>query len=318
MDATVNGNSRFLRRGLKIVHLRLAAALGETGAIGIAAARVGISQPAASRLLAEMEEIAGRPIHLRSGRGIQLTPEGAALARRAARALAEIGAAEREVADLGRGLSGHVRLGAVTGPALDRVLPALRAARVALPLVTTEVVVAPSDPLCDLLLSGGVDFALARLAGGRDPSLFDLQPLEDEPVSLLVRPGHALARAGAIAPADLLAYDWVLPEPGTLLHRTVLERLAALGLPPPPGRLSTSSFLLTLAMLRESNAIAPLAAAVARRFAAGPEAGPEAGLVVLPIDLGIVVPTYSLVTLRGARLTPAAERLRDLIQAQTA
>ncbi|TNC70378.1 LysR family transcriptional regulator [Rubellimicrobium roseum] len=312
MDLAVTANGKLVRRGLKLAHLRLMAALGDTGAIGVAAARMGITQPAASRLLAEVEELAGHSLHQRAGRGIRLTAEGETLARRAVRALAEIGAAEREMADLGQGLSGHVRLGAVTGPALDRVLPALRAARVALPNVTAEVIVAPSEPLGQALLAGQIDFALARLPEGRDPALFDLSPLGEEPVSLVARPGHALARRSSLAPRDLLDYDWVLPEPGTLLRRTVLDRLAALGLPPPPGRLSTSSFLLTLAMLRESNALAPLATAVARRFARGP----EGGLVVLPLDLGIVVPAYGLMTLRGTRLTPAAERLRDLVLAQ--
>lgn len=303
--------ARLLRKGLKLVHLRLMAALGESGALGLAAARIGVTQPAASRLLAEVEEVAQHPVHRREGRGLALTPEGEALARRAARALSEIAAAEREMAELAQGLSGHVRLGSVTGPALDRVLPALRAARLSLPQVTCEVEVAPSDPLGDLLLAGRLDFALARLPEGRDPALFDLEPLGEEPVSLVVRPGHALVRRAGIEPPDLLGYDWVMSGPGTLMRRTVVERLAALGLPPPPGRLATSSFLLTLAMLRESNAIAPLAAAVARRFA-----GPEAGLVILPLDLGIVVPAFGLLALRGARLTPAAGRLRDLVRAQ--
>jgi DNA-binding transcriptional LysR family regulator len=303
-----------LRRGLKLAHLRLMAGLGETGALGLAAGRLGITQPAASRLLAEIEEIAGRPVHRRDGRGLALTPEGEALARRAARALSEITAAEREMTELSRGISGHVRLGSVTGPALDRVLPALRAARFALPGVTCDVEVAPSDPLGDLLLSGALDFALSRLPEGRDPAHFDMTPLGEEPVSLVARPGHALARKRNVTREDLLAYDWVMPGPGTLLRRTVLERLGALGLPPPPGRLSTSSFLLILAMLRESNAIAPLASSVARRFAAGP----EAGLVVLPLDLGIVVPSFGLMTLKGARLTPAAQRLRELIEGQSA
>lgn len=310
MDA--DGPGGLLRRGLKLAHLRLMAALAETGALGLAAARIGMSQPAASRLLAEVEELAGRPVHRRQGRGLALTPEGQALARRAARALSEVASAEREMAELGQGLSGHVRLGSVTGPALDRVLPALRAARLALPNVTCEVEVAPSDPLADLLLAGRLDFALARLPEGRDPALFDLEPLGEEPVDLVARPGHALARAARIAPRDLLAYDWVLSGPGTLMRRTVVERLAALGLPPPPGRVATASFLLTLAMLRETNAIAPLARAVARRFASGP----EAGLVILPLDLGIVVPTFGLLALRGARPTPAAGRLRDLVRAQ--
>jgi DNA-binding transcriptional LysR family regulator len=311
MDASAPGS--LLRKGLKLAHLRLLSALAETRALGLAAARLGITQPAASRLLSEAEKVAGRPLTFRQGRGLALTAEGEALARRAARALAELGAAERELAEMGRGLAGHVRLGAVTGPALDRVLPALRAARLALPGVTCEVEVAPSEPLAELLLAGRLDFALSRLPEGRDPQLFDWTPLDEEPVNLAARPGHALARAARIAPRDLLDYDWVMSGPGTLMRRTVLDRLAALGLPAPPGRLATSSFLLTLAMLRETNAIAPLATPVARRFASGP----EAGLVILPVDLGLVVPAFGLLTLRGARLTSAAERLRDLVLAQT-
>ncbi|WP_158453433.1 LysR family transcriptional regulator [Rubellimicrobium thermophilum] len=290
---------RLLRRGLRLAHLRLMAALLETGALGIAAAREGLTQPAASRLLAEIERLAGTPLHRREGRGLRLTPEGEALARRAARALAEIAAASREIAEMGAGVAGHVRIGSVTGPALDRVLPALRAARLAHPGITCEVEVAPSDPLAALLLEGRLDFALARPPEGRE-ALFDHEPLEEEPVALVVRRGHALTRQPRIAPEALLDYDWVLPPQGALLRRTVLERLAALGLPAPKGRLATASFLLTLAMLRESNAIAPIARAVARRFAEGP----ETGMVTLPFDLGIVVPTYGLLTPRGGPADP--------------
>ena len=298
-----------LRRGLKLSHLRIVAALADTGQIGIAAARLGITQPAASRLLAEVETLTGNPVHIRSGRGITLTAEGQALARRAARALAEISDAGREIDELANGAMGHVMLGSVTGPALDRVLPALRAARLSLPQVTSEVEVATSDILGDQLLSGRLDFTLARLPTDRDPSLFDIRIIGSEPVSLVVRRGHRLATHPNLQPAELMHYDWVLPGPGAILRQTVLDRLAALGLPEPQGRLATSSFLLTLAMLQQSNAIAPLATAVATRFASGP----DAPYAVLPIDLGITVAPYGVVTRSRASLTPAADRIRALI-----
>ena len=63
-----------LRRGLKLSHLRLLSALAETGQLGLAADRMAIAQPAASRLLAEVERITGQPVQLRTGRGITLTP----------------------------------------------------------------------------------------------------------------------------------------------------------------------------------------------------------------------------------------------------
>jgi DNA-binding transcriptional LysR family regulator len=298
-----------LRRGLKLGHLRMVAALSDTGQIGLAADRLGITQPAASRLLAEVERITGHAIHARTGRGVALTPEGVALARRSARVLMEIEDAGRELTEIAQGSGGHVRLGSVTGPALDRVLPALRAARLAFPQVSVEVVVATSDILGDQLLAGRLDFALARLPDRGDPALFDLRLMASEPVSLMVRRGHRLASVPDLRPEDLMAYDWVMPGPDAILRRTVLARLRALGLPDPPGRVSTSSFLLTLALLQQTNAIAPLARAVADRFAADP-AAPYAAL---PLDLGIEVEPFGLVTRAGSRLTPAAERIRDLV-----
>ena len=298
----------FLRRGLKLSHLRLLAALAETGQLSLAAARMGVAQPAASRLLAEVERITGQPVHTRTGRGLTLTPMGRALAHRATRVVTELRDAEREVAEIAGGQSGHVRIGSVTGPALDRVLPALRTARLALPAVTAEVVVAPSDLLGQQLMAGRLDFAIGRMPEGMEADLSLSAPMGDEPVALMVRRGHRLASLPRLAPEDLMSFDWVMPGPEALLTRTVIARLQTLGLPTPPQRLSTSSFLLTLALIQQSNAIAPLARAVCDRFAGG--ASPY---VILPLDLGITVAAYGLLTRKGATLTPAAARLAALV-----
>lgn len=310
----MNDVPSLLRKGLKLSHLRLMAALSETGQIGLAADRLGIAQPAASRLLAEVERISGQPLHQRTGRGIALTPMGVALAARAARVVTEIRDAEREIVEIGGGNMGHVRIGSVTGPALDRVLPALRTARLALPGVTAEVTVAPSDLLAQQLLSGRMDFAIGRMPEGMEAQLDLSAPIDSEPVDLMVRRGHRLAQAARIAPRDLMDYDWVMPPAEALLARAVTDRLRVLELPRPPQRLATSSFLLTLSLLQQSNAIAPLARAVCERFASGP----DSPYAVLPVDLGIVVEPYGLLTRTGAILTPVARRLADMIVAGTA
>jgi len=306
----MNSHDTLLRRGLKLSHLRLLAALLETGQLGLAATRMAIAQPAASRLLAEVERITGQPVHLRTGRGLTLTPMGQALAHRAARIVTELRDADREVAEIAGGQTGHVRIGSVTGPALDRVLPALRTARLALPAVTAEVVVAPSDLLAQQLLSGRLDFAIGRMPDGMRDDLTLSRPLGDEPVALMVRRGHRLASLPRLAPEDLLAFDWVMPGPEAILTRTVIDRLQALGLPPPPQRLATSSFLLTLALIQQSNAVAPLARAVCDRFS-----GRDSPYVILPLDLGITVASYGLLTRTGSIPTPAAARLMALVTA---
>lgn len=295
-----------LRRGLKLSHLRLLAEVEETGHIGLAAARLGIAQPAASRLLAEAEGMAGVALRAREGRGIALTDAGRALAVRAQRILTEIATAGREIDEGAAGQTGHVRIGAVTGAALERVLPVLRTARVALPGISVEVEVGTTDGLTAQLRDGRLDLALCRLPE-TDPGGFDIILFEPEPVSLVVRQGHALDRGAPVPPAELLRYDWLMPGPAAILHRTVLDRLAALGLPAPPGRMSTSSFLLTLAWLAQSNAIAPLATSVARAFAG------VGNYAVLDDGLGITVAPYGLVTIAGTLPTPAAARIRALL-----
>ncbi|MES2145948.1 MAG: LysR family transcriptional regulator [Pseudomonadota bacterium] len=298
-----------IHRGLKLAHLRLMAALLQSGQIGLAAATIGIAQPAASRLLAEAERIVGAPVHMRVGRGIALTPVGAVLARRAQRLLIELQDAGREMAELSQGQIGQVAIGAVTAPALDLVLPALRSARLSSPGISAEVTVAPSDILCAQLLAGRLDFAIARIPADLDPAQFTGRVIAPEPVLLVVRKGHRLASAPIVSPAELLEYDWVMPGGSSPLGLAVLARLDRLGLPMPARRLSTASFLLTLALLKQSNSVAPLAEAVARQFAEGP----NAPFAIVNCDLGIEVAPYSLLTRAGSTLTPAATTLVNLM-----
>jgi DNA-binding transcriptional LysR family regulator len=309
--SNLNRTDVLLQRGLKLGHLRLLAALGETRQISLAADKIGVAQPAASRLLAEVEQIIGSPVHMRTGRGITLTPVGEALAIRAQRVQMELRDAAREMAEIAAGGAGHVRIGAVTGPALDRVLPALRTVRLAQPQVTVEVIVATSDILCQQLLTGRVDFAIGRMPEGQERHLLRIVPIAAEPVSLVVRRGHPLDRGRPIAAMDLLTYDWVMPGPESILCRAVLARLSEHGMPHPPQRLATVSFLLTLALLQQSNAIAPMARAVADTFASAE----DAAFVRLPIDLGIEVPPFGLLTRQNMVLTPVAQRLVELILA---
>ena len=298
------------QRGLKMNHLRLLSALADSQHISLAAAHIGITQPAASRLLAEVEQIVGQPVHHRTGRGMALTDVGLAFARRAQRIQMELRDAARDMAEAASGGSGHVRIGSVTGPAIDRVLPVLRNARLTAPQVTFEVIVAPSDILCEHLLSGRIDFAVGRKPDGSTRALFDVTQIATEPVALVVRRGHPLANHPAPAHADLLHYDWVMPPADSLLTRTVLDRLRAHGLKTPPQRLSTASFLLTFALLQQSNAIAPLALAVANSFSRPPD-GPYA---ILAVDLGIEVDTFGLITRADSVLTPTAAAIARSIQ----
>ena len=299
-------------RQLKPVQLRLLAELSQAGALGLAADRVGISQPSASRLLAEMERLLDLRLHEREGRGLRLTAAGEALARRAARIQIELADAARDLTEAATGRAGTVRVGAVTGPALDLVLPALLEIQRDLPEFRAEVTVATSVQLGEQLREGRLDFALVRPSSG-EPQL-EARPLGVEPLTLVVRRGHPLLMQPAIALDDLLRYDWVMGDEETLLTQSVLARLAELRVPVPKRRISTLSFLFTLAVVTRTDAIAPLATPVVDSLSANP----SVPFVSLPLDLGLTVAPFSLVLRRLSRLTTSSQRLVDaiLIRAQ--
>jgi DNA-binding transcriptional LysR family regulator len=299
---------------LKLSHLRLLARLAETGQIGRAAAALGMTQPAASRMLAEIAGLVGHPVHARQGRGMVLTGVGQALARRAARVLEELDAARAEASGIAAGGAGHVRLGAVTAPALDLVLPVLRALRLTDPGLTFEVSVAPSAQLCADLRAGRLDLAVGRLATPEEAADLVFEPVGTEPVALVVRRGHPLDRGDGAPPvlSDLLAHDWVLPGASSPMTAAVQRRLAEMGarLRAPP--LTTASQMLTLVMVAQTNAIAPLAEAVARAFTAGP----RAAYVRLAAPFAVDVGPYGLLLPRGAVPSPAVARLAALLRAE--
>lgn len=315
---------RLLKRGIKISHLRLADALERERQLSSAARDMGIAQPAASRLASEVERIIGAPLYTRAGRGIELTPEGLALALRARRILHEISDADREITELKSGLTGKVSIGAVTGPAIEHVLPALRQARIALPNVQIDVEVGTSDTLGPMLQSGRLDFALARLPTGVDPSTFNMTVVSKEPLSLVARHGHPVLHRKGHAPdspvpvADMLKYDWVMPNTGAILHNTVSQALAHRGLPLPERVLRTSSFLLVLATISQTNAVAPVATSVAQTFTSyqGDETGgiDTPGLVqIIKTDIDFEVEDYGLITRAGGALPPVAQSVLQLL-----
>lgn len=301
----------FLNRGLKLTHLQLVAAISRTGGMQSAAAQLAIAQPAASRLASEIERIVGQKIHRRNGKGIELTPAGHALAERAIRVLRELEDANSDIAAIGQGLVGNVRIGSVTGPAIKFVLPALREARLAMPKVSISVQVSTSDILGRYLVRGELDFVIGRLPEGYQPSMFDTQPIAQEPVSFIARKEHALLRAKNVTTEQLLEYDWVLPFKGTILHSAIDRALTNRGLLLPTQTYNTSSFLLTMALTQKSNAIAPIATSVANVFAAE---GKETSLGVIDTDFAIQVEAFGFLKLTGRVFSPVTQAVFEMLQ----
>ncbi|PZX18821.1 DNA-binding transcriptional LysR family regulator [Palleronia aestuarii] len=306
------GGDALVRRGLKFSQLRLMAALLETGRIGAAAAQSGMTQPAASRLLSQLENLLGTRLYARHPRGIVLTEAGRILAEQAVATLAGLDQSHDRIIQTVQGERGLVRLGSVTGPSLELVLPVIQRLRTTHPEIELSVQVETSDKLADALLAEDIDFYVGRIPQSTDARHFRFDPIGSEPLTIVARKDHPLAAEPEPTLRDCLAFEWVLQPPGGLMRRTVETYLLARKLPLPGKITATTSMLFTLALVDRTDAVAPMAVAVAD-FLAG-RVAMDGRLIRLPVAGDLDVETYGIV--RGAK-TAAAPTVDRVIRGLT-
>jgi DNA-binding transcriptional LysR family regulator len=300
-----------LRSGLSLRHMRMIAALDEHGRVSAAAQVMNISQPAASRMIAEMEAVLAVKLCERLPRGVTLTSYGRALARRARSILLEMREADREIAELKAGKGGSVFLGAVTAPAIELAVPAIREIRRLYPRIEITMQVETSNVLARELVASRHDFIIARIPDDLNPRLFESRVIGVEKACLIVRRGHPLTKAGAVGLEETALYDWVFQSGGSPLRQAMEANFLNRNIPLPDRILNTSSLLLTLVMVAQSDAIAPVSIQVAR-FIQSPE-GLSGAIEIVPTEFDIEVRPYSLITVRNRALSPAARMLYDFI-----
>ena len=305
----------FLRTGLKINHLRMMVALEANGQVSTAAHLLNISQPAASRMISEIEDLLQVPICERLPRGVALTAYGKAFARRARTVLLELRETEREIRELRTGRGGSVSLGTVAAPSINLAVPAIKRIRQLFPKIEINIEVATSSDLAGELLASRYDFYIGRIPDDLNPRLFESRQIGIETACLVVRRGHPLMRRARVPIEDLSAYDWVFQPSGSLLRRAFEAIFVSRGIPLPDRILNTSSSFLTLVMVAQTDAIAPLAKDVAA-FVNSAD-GLAGAIDVLPTDFNIDLQPYSLITARNRALSPAAQMLYDFIVEQT-
>lgn len=294
-----------LTQRLKPSHLRLIRAIGDSGKLHLAADTVGMSQPAASRILSEIEADVGGPLFERLPRGMVPTEIGAAFVRHARVILAEIDALSEEVAQLRGGKAGVVRVGSVTGPTVGALVPALVALRREVPDIQPSIEVAPSVALIRGLGEGRFDFVLARLGPDTRVGSFMAYPGRQEVVSLLVRSDHPLA-GRRVSLAETLPYEFVNQEVGLPIRTAVETAFLENGLHTPDRVTNSSSLLVALSLVTGSDAIAPLTREVAQLLTRQ-----NSGFSTVDTTETIVVPPFLVLQPRHSRLSPMAQRLLD-------
>ncbi|GAA3492644.1 MULTISPECIES: LysR substrate-binding domain-containing protein [Streptomyces] len=182
-------------------HLRVLRAVASTGSFSAAARELGCTQPAVSQQMKALEQSAGTPLLIRTGREMRLTQAGTALVRHAVGILAGLTAAEEEVAAIAGLRAGRVRLVSFPSGSSTLVPTALAALRAAHPGTRVSLVDAEPPRSVEMLREGDCDVALAFRYGpgaaAEDWTDLVVRPLLTDRLIGLVPEGHRLADAGS-------------------------------------------------------------------------------------------------------------------------
>lgn len=211
---------------MELRHLEALVEIDERGSFSAAAAALGTVQSNVSARIARLErELDASLVDRGTGR---LTEEGASVAVRARRILAEVDAAVADVSALRSEVVGTAGIG-VIGTVGRWLVPVLvDVVRSRHPHVALRIVEGTSSTLEPRLASGQLDLAVVTLPLQVDT--LSTTPLFDEDLVLVVPSGHPLTRVPSpIEFAELADLDLLLPLTGTALRDELDEAAAVAG-----------------------------------------------------------------------------------------
>lgn len=301
----------FLDARLKLRHFQLFLALDEQRNLHRAAEQLNMSQPAASKLLSDLEANLGIRLFDRHPRGLTPNWYGEVVIRHAHSMLSALRHTGEELNALREGNAGTVAVGTVMAPAVTILTSAIERVHRDQPGLKISVDVDVSKVLVPRLLEGELDFAITRIPAGVDAEWFVFEEIGEEELCFVCRKGHPLADKTPLSLADMSAYPWSLQPTGALMRQRVDSLFLHHQVTPPRQIVDTADLLLSLALVDKSDTIT-----VTTREAADLLCSPQR-FHLLPFSETLSVQPYGLVSLRHQRLSPGAatlmSALRDII-----
>lgn len=220
-----------MREQVELRHLKYFVAVAEQLHFGLAADTLGITQPALSQQLRQLETLLDTTLLHRTSRRVQLTAAGEVLLDRAVALLSRADADLDEAVRTGRGKVGQIELAFVSSAArvVSQVLASLRRD---LPDVRARLAEGFTDDALRRLDSGLADIAFVRDPEPR-AGLVSV-PLLVEPFAIAVPSGHRLARRRAVRADELRDSPLVLfpSSAGAAAHTANLQPFRERGIEP--------------------------------------------------------------------------------------
>ena len=247
-----------MRIQIDLKRLRYIVEVARAESITTAAETLGLTQPALTRSIGEVEKVLGTRLFHRLPRGMQLTEAGQRFVVRARQILGEM---DDLVADLSHSrerITGRLRLGVVPTAWLPYARPALIRLASEYPGIKIEVVNGTVQELSPRLLHGEVTCLLSTsnyLKRWRDLEIIGLRKLV---TGCLVREHHPITQLPKPSEADLLGYPVIMPASVDPTYSDIAQRYLHHNLPQPQPHYVTDDWELIKDLVRCSDAFHPV------------------------------------------------------------
>jgi len=260
---------------LEIRHLKLVAAIAETGSVTRAGNRLHLTQSALSHQLRDAEEQLGVRLFERKNGRMTLTPAGDRLLQTARTVLSELEHAECDIQGNNRPAKGLLRISTQCHTVYHWFPPRLIQFQKKYPGVEVQLVIEATNDPFEALLEGKLDLALIC-----DPirnRKIRYTPLFEDDVIIVVPPKHRHAAKDCLAPEDF-AEETILVYPPKNDSTLLTKILEPAGIQPR----KVQEVLLTEVILEMVSG--GLGIAALPRWAVGPQmaAGAVVGLALQP------------------------------------
>lgn len=221
-------------------------AVAESGSFSLAADALHLTQPAISKRVAALEDELGSALFDRSGRGVRLTRAGEVLLPRARRLLQELADSRLAVVNLAGTVGGQLSVGTSHHIGLHRLPPVLKAFRRRYPDVELDIHFQSSEAACQAVARRDLELAVVTLPEAASATL-RLQPVWDDPLTVVVAEDDPLAGRRRIEPETLAEHPAIFPTADTATRALIDGCLTELGLR--PRVLMETNFLETIKMM---------------------------------------------------------------------
>ena len=288
--------------GLTLRQLEVVRAVARHGMVTLAAAELGVSQPAVSMMLREFAASAGFPLFERRGGRLQPTPELRVLVDDIERVFAGLDRINRLVEDARDISIGSVAI-AATPTLAESLLPrAIATFRRRRPRIHIAVQTMDNTAVVDVVTQGGVDFGLVLTPIAESDA--KLVPLCRGELVCVVHPEHPLAERRVVEPQDLASHKLISFSRSLPLGSLVEESFRAAGVPRRIA-LEVNQSSVALALVRAGAGVA-----VIDPFLVMDDR--DHGVVCLPLRPSAGIEAHALIPREGSLSRPALMLLATL------